>query len=66
MVLPVLKLSLREASCCKLEVVNGAAGILRRSLFLMARTLYAPSRARASSASHSSRVCTSNFSPFSP
>src|SRR5699024_9078196 len=33
MVLPVLKFKRFAASCCKLEVVNGACGFVRRSLF---------------------------------
>ena len=39
MVFWVEKPSLREASCCKFDVVKGGAGNLRRSPFLMADTL---------------------------
>ena len=65
MVLAVVKPSLREASCCRFEVVNGAAGFLRRSL---ARTLFTSKRAcstRAFAAAASCSLCSSAFLPSS-
>jgi hypothetical protein len=43
--------SLRDASCCKVEVVNGAAGVLLPGFFSMALTL-----------NSASETCFKNFS----
>ena len=66
MVFWVEKPSLREASCCRFEVVNGGAGRRRRSPFLMAATLKAAPSQRAMTASASARVFSSAFASPSP
>ena len=71
MVRRVVKPSLREASCCRVEVVNGGAGRRLRSLLATSVTCSAPCaaaviRLRASSAvSPSVTVNCSNFFPSS-
>jgi len=71
MVLRVVKPSLREASCCRVEVVNGGAGRRLRSLLATSVTCSEPAaacwmRRRASSAvSPSVMVNCSNFLPSS-
>ncbi len=71
MVLRVVKPSLREASCCRVEVVNGGAGRRLRSLLVTSVTCSTPwaacwMRMRAASAvSPSVTVNCSNFCPSS-
>ncbi|MNI66501.1 hypothetical protein D3C73_1220690 [compost metagenome] len=71
MVLRVVKPSLREASCCSVEVVNGGAGRRLRSLLATSVTCRAPCaacwmrRRAASAVSPSVTVNCSNFCPSS-
>ncbi len=58
MVFCALKPSLREASCCSVEVVNGGAGLRRRCLRSTARTVSSP-RAAFSSVLTASRAALS-------
>ena len=41
----VVKLNLRTASCCKVEVVNGAAGLRLRCFFSTRETVVLPALA---------------------
>ena len=66
MVFWVEKPSLRLASCCRFEVVNGGAGSLRRSPFLMADHRGSAPLQRAITASASARVLSSAFPSPSP
>ena len=66
MVFCVVKPSFRDASCCRLDVVNGAAGNLRRSERLMACTEKRAPSQLASTFSASSRLFSSAFSPPKP
>ena len=64
------KRSLREASCCSVEVVNGGGGLRRTSFFSRSRTAkpvarWACSTIRLASASLPSANL-SSFSPFTP
>src|SRR5690606_14333119 len=66
MVLRVVKPSLREASCCRVEVVNGGAGRRLRSLLATSVTCSAPAaacwmRRRAASADSRSEEHTSEL-----
>ena len=64
-----LKPSLRDASCCSVEVVNGAAGLRRRcflSTFATVSTPLAVSRIRCSAARTWGSFVNVNCSTFSP
>jgi len=69
MVRLVVKPSLREASCCRVEVVKGAAGLRRRCFFSTLTTLRVPPAA-SSRVFSASRACFSsvmvNCSTLSP
>ena len=66
MVLEVVNPSLREASCCKFEVVNGGAGDFLRSPRLTLATVNCAARTRWITASQSSWLFSVAFSPFCP
>ena len=66
MVLLAVKFSLREASCCRLEVVNGGAGFFLRSPFFTPFTVNCAFTSSDSTLDASVSLLSSRFSSGVP